>query len=127
MEPFVLLELARGPAHGYQLAQAIAALGFRRIADDASVLYKLLRALEEEGYAVSSWETVESGPPRRMYELTTKGEAYLCSRADDVVRQRKRLDIFIEGFRRVKRKLAHGVRESPRRSGSATGKETSHE
>jgi hypothetical protein len=52
MEPFVLLRVAEGPAHGYELAQSIAALGFRRAADDPSVVYKVLRGLEDRGYLI---------------------------------------------------------------------------
>ena len=49
MEPFVLLQIASGPVHGYEVAQSIGALGFRRAAEDPSILYKLLRTFEDEG------------------------------------------------------------------------------
>ena len=106
MEPFVLLQIASGPVHGYEVAQAIGALGFRRAAEDPSVLYKLLRTFEEEGIATSEWAIAESGPPRRVYQLTSKGHEYLARRADDLERQQKRIEVFLERFAKMKRKGA---------------------
>jgi PadR family transcriptional regulator PadR len=110
MEPFVLLELAGGPAHGYELAQALSETGFRRIRNDASILHRLLRALETEGYATSSWERGESGPARQFYRLTPDGEAYLASRAHDLVRHRARIDTFLDRYRLVRRMKLRALR-----------------
>jgi PadR family transcriptional regulator len=104
MEPFVLLQIASGPVHGYEVAQAIGALGFRRAAEDPSVLYKLLRTFEDEGLATSEWDIGESGPPRRVYRLTGKGHEYLAQRAEDMVRQRARIEVFLDRFAKLKRK-----------------------
>jgi DNA-binding PadR family transcriptional regulator len=102
------LALAAGPAHGYELAQAIASVGFRRASEDPSLLYKLLRGLEEEGLAGSSWADGEGGPPRRMYTLTRSGEEYLHTRAADLRRQAKRIETFVDRYeawaRRAKRR-----------------------
>jgi DNA-binding PadR family transcriptional regulator len=110
MEPFVLLSVAEGPAHGYELAQNIKALGFRRAADDPSVVYKLLRGLEYQGYLTSEWGAAGAGPPPRTYRLTAAGRAYLDERAADLERQAKRIQVFLKRYRR------HGAR---RRTGRA--------
>ena len=115
MEPFVLLEIARGPAHGYEIARAIGALGFRRAAEDPSVLYKLLRTFEEEGLATSDWAIADSGPPKRVYALTRKGHEYLAKRADDLERQRERIATFLEEFTKWKRKAARTGSKPERR------------
>ncbi len=115
MEPFVLLRIANGPAHGYEIAQAIGALGFRRAAEDPSVLYKLLRTFEEEGLATSEWAIAESGPPRRVYQLTTKGHEYLAQRADDMERQKARIGLFLEQFAKLKRDSARAGHTTKRR------------
>jgi PadR family transcriptional regulator PadR len=104
MEPFVLLHIASAPAHGYEIAHAIGELGFRRAAEDPSILYKLLRTFEEEGLTASEWATAESGPARRVYRLTRKGEEYLTTRAGDLERQRARIDLFLERYRKLKRR-----------------------
>jgi len=101
MEPFVLLSLAETPAHGYELAQAVAALGFRRATDDPSVLYKLLRGLEDQGYLSSEWGAAGAGPPPRTYRLTRSGRAYLDERAADLERQARRIKVFLGRYRRL--------------------------
>jgi PadR family transcriptional regulator PadR len=99
MEPFVLLRLAEGPAHGYELAQDLGALGFRRVGADPSLLYKLLRALESAGLAESSWADGAGGPPRRVYELTRAGEAVLRERAQELAQKAERLALFAARYR----------------------------
>jgi PadR family transcriptional regulator PadR len=108
MEPFVLLSVAEGPAYGYELAQGIAALGFRRAADDPSVVYKLLRGLEDQGYLTSEWGAAGAGPPPRIYRLTAAGRAYLDERAADLERQAKRIKVFLERYRRNRRSVRAG-------------------
>jgi PadR family transcriptional regulator PadR len=116
MEPFVLLQIASGPMHGYEVAQAIGALGFRRAAEDPSVLYKLLRTFEEDGLVTSEWAIAESGPPRRVYQLTSKGHEYLATRADDMERQKKRIELFLVRFAKMTRKGAtHGTKRREKR------------
>jgi PadR family transcriptional regulator len=112
MEPFVLLSLADGPVHGYELAQAIASVGFRRAADDPSLLYKLLRALEAEGFATSTWADGEGGPPRRMYTLTSAGEDYLHARAADLRRQAQRIATFTERYQAWTKRAPRRTRKS---------------
>jgi DNA-binding PadR family transcriptional regulator len=115
MEPFVLLQIAQGPAHGYDIARTIGALGFRRAAEDPSVLYKLLRTFEDEGMVTSDWAIAEAGAPRRIYELTTKGHEYLAQRADDLERQQARIALFLEQFAKWKRKSARAAGKPPSR------------
>lgn len=98
MEPFVLLALATGPTYGYDLAQMLSTLGFRRAAQDPSVVYKLLRALEQRGFLRSTWQVSADGPARRSYQLTEIGEAYLHERAADMERQVQRLLEFLTRY-----------------------------
>jgi PadR family transcriptional regulator, regulatory protein PadR len=98
MEPFVLLALATGPTYGYDLAQMLSTLGFRRAAQDPSVVYKLLRALEQRGLLRSTWQASADGPSRRSYQLTETGEVYLHERAADMERQVQRLLSFLTRY-----------------------------
>jgi DNA-binding PadR family transcriptional regulator len=106
IEPFLLLELARGEAHGYELAQAVAALGFRRASEDPSILYKLLRGFEEDGLAESHWKTPSSGPARRMYRLTPAGRRYLDERVIDLQKQADRIASFLDQYKKLLRSRA---------------------
>src|SRR4051812_46159168 len=71
LRPCVLLLLRERPGHGYDLLERLEAFGFLR--DDPGRLYRVLRALEAEGLVHSAWEASESGPDRRIYELTRTG------------------------------------------------------
>jgi PadR family transcriptional regulator PadR len=87
VEPAVLLLLAAGPRHGYDLKERLPTLVGGDGADVAN-LYRLLRQLELEGIARSSWDTAGSGPARRMYHLTRAGRRLL----DDWAHELRRLE-----------------------------------
>lgn len=93
MEPFLLLELAAGPSYGYELAQSMAALGFRRAEENPSVVYKQLRSLQQQGRLASEWSMGDKAA-RRTYRLTPAGEDYLHERAADLERQARRIETF---------------------------------
>ena len=75
-EPAVLLLLAEGQSHGYQLAEDLEALLDEGRVDFGN-LYRLLRALEEEGLVASTWSEETPGPQKRVYGLTGEGAALL--------------------------------------------------
>lgn len=69
----VLDVLAVAPRHGYGISQALVAAGLQPI--KGAQLYPALVRLEDEGAIVAQWEQSESGPARKVYELTTTGRA----------------------------------------------------
>jgi len=75
----LLALLAGGPAHGYELLEQVVAAGVR--AADPGGLYRLLRAMEQEGLVFSWWVDSAAGPPRRTYELTPAGREILVVEA----------------------------------------------
>ena len=81
IEPAVLLLLAAGPRHGYDLKEQVTTLVGSDRADVAN-LYRLLRQLELEGIVRSTWDTAGIGPARRVYRLTTPGRRLLDQWAD---------------------------------------------
>jgi PadR family transcriptional regulator PadR len=94
-EPALLLLLRERPAHGYELLEALPALtGEARV--DMGNLYRVLRALEEDGLVTSRWEAGEPGPAKRIYELTTEGKRLLDEWAAALRRSRDRIDTFLE-------------------------------
>ena len=75
-EPALLLLLAERPAHGYELLEQLPELtGERRI--DMGNLYRVLRALEEDGIVTSEWHDDAAGPTKRIYALTDEGRGLL--------------------------------------------------
>ncbi len=75
----LLVLLADGPSHGYELLEEARADGMRAV--DAGGLYRELRAMERDGVVVSWWETSRSGPPRRTYEINDAGREALAAEA----------------------------------------------
>ncbi|MGI8535504.1 MAG: PadR family transcriptional regulator [Mycobacteriales bacterium] len=75
LRPCLLLLLAEGTSHGYELLDQVAGLGLTRA--DPGGLYRCLRAMEEEGLVLSAWEPSTSGPARRTYSLTPDGRDWL--------------------------------------------------
>jgi len=72
--PMLVLDvLAVAPRHGYGISQALVLAGLQPI--KGAQLYPALARLEEEGAIVATWEQSESGPSRKVYELTTLGDA----------------------------------------------------
>jgi PadR family transcriptional regulator, regulatory protein PadR len=72
--PMLVLDvLAVAPRHGYGISQALASAGLQPI--KGAQLYPALVRLEDDGAIQSRWEQSDSGPARKVYELTTAGRA----------------------------------------------------
>ena len=89
MEPFVMVLLAGGAAHGYAIVGELAQLDITTGSVDVGQVYRTLRDLEEAGQVRSSW-TTGTGPARRDYELTEAGYQALDEWAA-VMKERARL------------------------------------
>ena len=102
IQPRILLELARGPACGYDLLEAL-----KRdpggAEPDTGNLYRTLRWMEQSGCVKSDWETSRSGPARRVYEITPTGWEHLDEWAEVLGRTRRWLDDFLEGYTSLRR------------------------
>ena len=96
MRPCLLLLLREQPAHGYELLERLRALGFDR--DDPGRLYRELRTLEKERLVRSVWESSDSGPDRRIYELTRAGMEQLHEIAAALQGTREVLDVFLSRY-----------------------------
>ncbi len=75
LRPCLLLLLAEGTSHGYELLDQMAELGMDR--SDPGRVYRCLRAMDEEGLVHSAWEPSAVGPARRTYTLTNEGREWL--------------------------------------------------
>ena len=98
-EPAALLLLRERRAHGYELLDALPALtGEPRV--DMGNLYRVLRALEEDGLVRSRWEASAPGPAKRTYELSAEGERLLDEWASALRESRARIDEFLDRYER---------------------------
>jgi PadR family transcriptional regulator PadR len=77
-EAALLVLLAERPTHGYELLERLPQLlGEDRV--DVGNLYRVLRALEEEGIVTSQWSADLPGPAKRTYALTDDGRTLLAA------------------------------------------------
>ena len=98
-EPALLLLLRERAAHGYELLDALPPLtGDARV--DMGNLYRVLRALEEDGLVRSEWQADAPGPAKRTYELTEEGARLLDEWAAALRRSRERIDVFLDRYRK---------------------------
>lgn len=99
LRPCLLLLLAEGTSHGYELLDQVSALGLERV--DPGGLYRCLRAMDEEGLVRSSWEPSASGPARRTYELTAEGRDWLHVVAGSLGEVARSLDAYRRRYQRI--------------------------
>jgi PadR family transcriptional regulator, regulatory protein PadR len=100
LEPCLLLLLRIDATHGYNLLEALGRFGFTPGTIDASVVYRVLREMQDAGWVNSRWDTSGSGAPRRVYSVTTDGEAYLEAWIHELRCTRDEIDQFIETYTR---------------------------
>ena len=96
-EPALLLLLREAPAHGYELLERLPdLLPEERI--DMGNLYRVLRALEEQGVVRSEWDDDAPGPAKRIYELTDEGRALLDGWAEALRASQEHVSAFLARY-----------------------------
>ena len=97
LEPALLLLLDERPAHGYELLDRVQELvpGER---PEFGGLYRILRALEEDGLVTSEWDADEPGPAKRRYELTKEGRELLRAWAKALKQTHAIVEAFIRRY-----------------------------
>jgi PadR family transcriptional regulator PadR len=76
VELFVLELLSRrGRLHGYGIVGALDELG--DLVAGVSTVYPVLKRLESDGLVDATWVTDAPGNPRKYYEITPAGTAFL--------------------------------------------------
>jgi poly-beta-hydroxybutyrate-responsive repressor len=99
LRPCLLLLLAEGTSHGYELLDQVRVLGLPRV--DPGGLYRCLRAMDEEGLVRSTWEPSMSGPARRNYELTDEGREWLHVVAGSLAEAARALGTYRRRYHRI--------------------------
>jgi PadR family transcriptional regulator, regulatory protein PadR len=94
--PRLLLELAKKTSHGYELIEHLSQEG--NTAPDPGNFYRMLRSLEEDGLVCSTWDTQNSGPARRVYELTDQGMEFLHAWSATIHQTHQSLGRFLSDY-----------------------------
>ena len=98
----ILLALKIKSSYGYELIQEIPRFGFFESQAPPGMIYRHLRDLEENGLVASQWETQETGPAKRVYQLTDEGLAALEFWIGFMDNQVRRLARFIQTYREIR-------------------------
>jgi len=108
LQPAVLAVLAEGPIHGYRLVERIAAMpGFAGHKPDASGVYRLLKAMESRELVIFTWDTSQTGPAKRIYQITAKGKECLHSWAHTLENYREKITALLRVTRAAANKCDH--------------------
>ena len=94
--PRLLLELAKNTSHGYELIERLGQEG--NAPPDPGNFYRMLRSLEEDGLVCSTWDTQNSGPARRVYELTDQGMEFLHAWSATIHQTHQSLSRFLSDY-----------------------------
>jgi DNA-binding PadR family transcriptional regulator len=87
--PAILLLLRQQPRHGYRLANLLPELGFGEI--DAPNIYRALGQLQRDRLVQSSTAPQTAGLPRRVYQITERGNDALAQWMIVIAEERERL------------------------------------
>src|SRR5919109_617367 len=98
-EPAPLLLLSERPAPGPDLLQELPGVT-RGHRIDMGNLYRVLRALEEDGIVRSEWRDDAPGPSKRIYELTDEGRRLLGGWADALRTNQGLVSSFLDRYQK---------------------------
>lgn len=107
LKPCLLLLLAEGPSHGYELLEQVRRLGIQGA--EPGGLYRYLRSMEKDQLVSSWWEPSQAGPARRTYILTDAGREALRASVDSLRDVRRLLVDLVDRYDT----LDQGVRAGP--------------
>lgn len=93
----VLSVLSEQPSHGYSIAREVERRSQELFQLKEGTLYPVLRGLEQDELIAGEWQTLETGPARKVYKLTEKGQTELARRVTEWTAYQERINAFIGG------------------------------
>ena len=82
LDVLILKALARGPMHGYGVAEWIHASSQDVLSVEEGALYPALHRLEVRGLLSSEWGSSENNRRAKFYSLSTAGRKHLAQEAE---------------------------------------------
>ena len=86
LDMLILRTLARGPAHGYGIAQRIKNVSEDVLQVGESSLYPALQRLLLNGWVTAEWGASENNRRARYYHLTPAGRKHLAAEREEFER-----------------------------------------
>jgi poly-beta-hydroxybutyrate-responsive repressor len=101
LQPCLLLLLKEGPKHGYSLMEELSQRKLLGQDVDVGNLYRTLRRMEGEGLVVSAWNEQDTGPNKRVYQITQFGEESLVNWGTALEQRTSLIYNFLTEFHRI--------------------------
>jgi transcriptional regulator len=83
LDLLILKMLARGPLHGYGLAQRIQQVSEEALRVEEGSLYPALHRMEQLDWICAEWKVTENGRRAKYYKLTSPGRKQLAREEKD--------------------------------------------
>lgn len=100
VHPAILAVLARESLHGYLILERLAAEPmFREQPPDPAGVYRVLKAMEQEGMVTCSWDLQSSGPARRQYRITDRGMACLATWLETITNYQNSISVLLANIK----------------------------
>ncbi len=109
IQPAVLAILAEKALHGYRIVQSLANMPmFKGHEPDNTGVYRFLNAMEERGLLTSAWDMSDSGPAKKLFDLTKKGRECLAKWVATLREYREQIGELLEHLERATTMPASG-------------------
>lgn len=100
---FVLLFLAHKKSYGFELLKNFETQLPNNFIDSAAI-YRALKALEQNGFVTSQWDTSDSGAAKKYYSITEDGYKELANWKEDIALRHKNLEFFLDTYKSLDNK-----------------------
>lgn len=101
LQPIFLLQLYNQDRHGYDLLQGLQEFVSDADTYDPSIIYRIMREMEGNGWVESYEGTISRGPRRRMYNLTLEGKTQLAHWMDDLQTTKDEITNLLTAYRQM--------------------------
>ena len=98
IQPSILIELAKEPAHGFLLLQRLKKKRYVEDSLDPTGFYRNLKKMEKDGY-ITSTESGDESKNKRVYEITDFGKQSLRSWMDTLEKYERHVGKVIDGIK----------------------------
>ena len=99
LQPIFLLQLYNQDRHGYDLLRGLQEFVSDADTYDPSIIYRIMRDMEGNGWVKSYEGTVSRGPRRRMYNLTLKGKKQLAHWMSDLQKTKDEINTLLKAYK----------------------------
>lgn len=103
LQPCLLLCLSDEDQHGYDLYNSLEKIIPDIEEYDSTIIYRLLREMEADGFIASYEGEVSRGPRRRIYKITNTGKQQLSEWTEQLKHRREEIDSFLNLFQQYSR------------------------